>query len=366
MKKGLIDLLEEVELRLKEIEIEMALPETLTSPQRMAVLGREHRRLVELIAAKERLMKAQYELADLRRALQDPELVELALSEIPEKEKEIEAIEERLIELLVPEPEEDVRNAVLEIRAGTGGEEAALFGADLFKMYQRYFEKRGWKWEMVDGHFSDLGGVKEVIITVSGDGVYGRLKWESGVHRVQRVPITEASGRIHTSAATVAVLPEAEEVEVEINPEDLRIETFRSSGAGGQHVNKTESAVRITHIPTGIVVSCQDERSQIKNRNQAMKVLRARLYKMKLEEEERRRAEQRREQVRTGDRSEKIRTYNFPQNRVTDHRVPITIYRLTEILEGDLDVILDPLLQHFARLRLEEQLSGQLSTLRRA
>lgn len=359
--QNILNSLEGLDVRLKDIEIEMSLPVTLTNPSRLAVLGREHRRLTRLIEVKDQLEKALSELQDLKEALQDPELIELALSEIPNKEAEVETLQNEIIKLILPEPEEDVRNAVLEIRAGTGGEEAALFGSDLLKMYQRYFDRKGWKWEIVDAHFSDLGGVKEAILTIAGDGVYGRLKWESGIHRVQRVPITEASGRIHTSAATVAVLPEAEEVDIEINPEDLRIETFRSSGAGGQHVNKTESAVRITHLPTGIVVSCQDERSQIKNRAQAMKVLRARLYKIKLEEEERKRTEQRREQVKSGDRSEKIRTYNFPQNRVTDHRIPITLYRLSEILEGDLDIILDPLLEHFAGKRWEEELSQTLS-----
>lgn len=348
------DLIATIEPRITEIEIEMASLEALSDPRRMTELAREYRRLVDLLHARDALARARLEVEQLREALADPELSELAMGELPSKELDLQQAEGKVKLLLFPEPEEDSRNAVLEIRAGTGGEEAALFGADLFKMYQRHFENKRWKMEIVDANFSDLGGIKELIATISGEGVYGRMKWESGVHRVQRVPETEASGRIHTSAATVAVLPEAEEIDLQIDPMDIKIDTYRASGAGGQHINKTDSAVRLTHIPTGIVVTCQDERSQIKNRAQALKVLRARLFQIKLSEEQSKRAAERRSQVRSGDRSEKIRTYNYPQNRVTDHRVPITIYRLEEVLNGSLDLLLDPLIEHFTQERIEE------------
>jgi len=307
-----------------------------------------------LLEADRTLQNARRDAAGLREALEDPELAEIAAAELPQREAEVARMERHVKLLILPEPPEDARNAVLEIRAGTGGDEAALFGADLLKMYQRYFELKRWKQDVAVAAFTDLGGVKEVIITVSGDGVYGRMKWESGVHRVQRVPETETSGRIHTSAATVAVLPEAEEVDVYIDEKDLRVDTYRSSGPGGQHVNKTESAIRITHLPTGLVVTCQDEKSQLKNRIQAMKVLRARLFQAKLDEENSKRAAQRRSQVGTGDRSAKIRTYNFPQNRVTDHRAGVTIYQLENLLEGNLDQLLDPVIEFFVGERLGE------------
>ncbi|MBM3329869.1 MAG: peptide chain release factor 1 [Calditrichaeota bacterium] len=343
--------------RITEVEIEMASPEALSNPRRMTELAREHRRLVELVQTRDALVRARKELNDLQQVVADPVLAELALEEMPRRERDVHSFEARLLQLMIPEPVEDARNAVVELRAGTGGEEAALFAADLLKMYMHYFELKKWKADIVDSNFTSLGGVKELTLTLSGESVYGRMKWESGVHRVQRVPDTEASGRIHTSAATVAVLPEAEEVDIDIDPSELKIDTYRASGAGGQHVNKTESAIRITHLPTGLVVTCQDERSQIKNRAQAMKVLRSRLFQMKLEAEEAKRAAERRSQVRTGDRSEKIRTYNYPQNRVTDHRVPVTIYSLDRILEGQLDLLLDPLHEHFSRLRLESSLA---------
>lgn len=351
---SLEDLLHASDARLREIEAEMATPEVLSDQRRMTTLAREHRRLEELTSARDALDRAKREIDDLREALEDPELAEIALAELPEKEATLPVLESHLKALVLPEPPEDARSAVLEIRAGTGGEEAALFGAELLKMYQRYFDLRKWKQELVSGGFTDLGGVKEVIVTVSGDGVYGKLKLESGVHRVQRVPETEASGRIHTSAATVAVLPEAEEVDLQIDEKDLRVDTYRSSGPGGQHVNKTESAIRITHLPTGLVVTCQDEKSQLKNRIQAMKVLRARLFQAKLDEEASKRAAQRKSQVGTGDRSAKIRTYNYPQNRVTDHRAGITIYQLSNMLEGNLDQLLTPLGNWLNEERLKE------------
>ncbi len=324
--------------------------------RRMTELAREHRRLRELMEARSRLMRARKSVEDLKESIDDPDLAEIAAEELPKEEAALERLERQIKTLVLPEPSEDARNAVLEIRAGTGGEEASLFGADLLKMYQRYFEQKRWKQEVVSASFSDLGGIKEYVLTVSGDGVYGRLKWESGVHRVQRVPETEASGRVHTSAATVAVLAEAEEVDVHIDEKDLRIDTYRSSGPGGQHVNKTESAIRITHIPSGLVVTCQDEKSQLKNRNQAMKVLRSRLYQQRLDVENAKRASERKIQVGSGDRSAKIRTYNFPQNRVTDHRAGITIYQLENLLEGNLDQLLEPLAEYFAEERLGEMI----------
>jgi peptide chain release factor 1 len=298
--------------------------------------------LVEKIR-RHRALEAQ--AAEARQLLteQDNQIRELAEEELRRLEAEIEAAEEEIKTLLLPRDEADERNAILEIRAGTGGEEAALFAADLYRMYAKFSERNGWKWEIVSASEADAGGFKEVIVEVRGESVYGILKWESGVHRVQRVPVTEAQGRIHTSAATVAVLPEAEEKDVQIRPDDLRIQVYRSSGAGGQHVNTTDSVVRITHIPTGIVVAIQDERSQIKNRAKAMKILTARLLVRARAEEMQRVSADRRSQVRSGDRSEKVRTYNFPQNRVTDHRIDLTLYKLDRVMEGDLDEIIEAL-----------------------
>lgn len=349
-------LLSDTEPRIDAIELEMSQPEVLNDTKKMTELAREHRRLSDLRNLHTQLKDLLDDLESLRDALTDPELAELAQAELTEKEAALADLESNIKLKLVPEAPEDSRNAVLEIRAGTGGDEAALFAGDLHKMYTRYFELRGWGVKVIDGHFSDLGGVRELTINVTGDGVYGKLKWESGVHRVQRVPTTETSGRLHTSAATVAVLPEAEDVDVEIDPKDLKIDTYRSSGPGGQHVNKTDSAIRITHLPTNVVVTCQDEKSQYKNKVQAMKVLRARLYKAALDAEQEKRAAQRRSQVSSGDRSAKIRTYNYPQNRVTDHRVPVSIYRLDEILNGALQIITNPVAEFFATESLAEVL----------
>jgi peptide chain release factor 1 len=283
---------------------------------------------------------------EARSLLEDPELRELAREELAETSERLEALEARLKVLLIPKDPLDEKNVILEIRAGTGGEEAGLFAANLLRMYTRYAEEKSWQVEFLSSNETGIGGVKEVIALIKGERVYSRLKFESGVHRVQRVPVTESGGRIHTSAVTVAVLPEADEVDVEIQPDDLRMDVFRASGAGGQHVNRTESAVRITHLPSGIVVSCQDEKSQHKNRARAMKILQARLFEKAKREADSERSEERRSQVGSGDRSERIRTYNFPQSRITDHRINLTIHRLAEVLQGDLDPIVDVLVAH--------------------
>jgi len=274
----------------------------------------------------------------------DPDMLEMIKEEITKLKEQIESYENLLIISLLPKDPRDSRNAIMEIRAGVGGEEASLFAGDLFRMYSKYAEGKGWKIGLIDSHPTELGGFKEIIFSVEGNGVYGKLKYESGAHRVQRVPTTESGGRIHTSAVTVAVLPEAEDVDIDINPSDVKMDVFHSSGAGGQNVNKVATAIRLTHIPTGIVVVCQDERSQYKNRVKAMKVLKARLYDMKVKEENAKIENERRKQVGSGDRSERIRTYNFPQNRVTDHRVNLTLYKLGEIMEGHLDELIDTLI----------------------
>jgi peptide chain release factor 1 len=274
----------------------------------------------------------------------DRELREMADEELSQARADIGRLTDELNVLLLPRDKNDDKNVIVEIRGGAGGEEAALFAANLYRMYSMYAERRGWKTEVLNLNDTELGGIKEISFMIEGEGAYSRLKYESGVHRVQRVPETEASGRIHTSTVTVAVLPEAEDVEVQINPEDLRIDTYRSSGAGGQHINKTDSAIRITHLPTGLVVECQDERSQYKNRDKAMRVLRSRLYDQMQAEQDDKIAAERRSQVGTGDRSERIRTYNFPQGRVTDHRIGLTLYKIDSVLNGDLDEIIDSLI----------------------
>lgn len=301
----------------------------------------------------ERLKKEIDDAEEIIRSSTDKELVELAQGEIEILRQRETDLEREIKELLLPKDPSDEKNTIVEIRAGTGGEEASLFAADLFRMYSRYAERKGWKVDVLSSNPTGLGGFKEVIFLIEGKGAYSRLKYERGVHRVQRIPVTESSGRIHTSAVTVAVLPEAEEVDIEIKPEDIRVDVFRSSGPGGQSVNTTDSAVRVTHIPTGIVVQCQDEKSQHKNKAKALKVLRSRLLekaRMEIEEE---RARERRQQVGTGDRSEKIRTYNFPQSRVTDHRIGLTIYDLESVIDGDLDKLIDSLAAYDTETRLK-------------
>ncbi len=347
--------LEGIENRYEEIAQRMADPEVVSDPDRLAELAREHAELEEIVTLYRQYRQARTELEQAESLLEDsdPELRELAEAEVARLREHLDDLEAQLRQLLLPRDPRDQRDVIVEIRAGTGGEEAGLFAADLYRMYTRYAERRGWQTELLSAHPTDLGGFKEVIFEVRGRGAFSRLKFESGVHRVQRVPITESSGRIHTSTATVAVLPEADEVEVYIDPNDIEMEVYRSSGPGGQHMQKNATAVRLIHKPTGMVVTCESERSQTQNRARALAVLRARLYEIERQKQETEIAEARRAQVGTGERSEKIRTYNVPQNRVTDHRIGLTLYRLPDVLDGDLDPFIDELITQAQAERLQ-------------
>jgi len=363
MDQAIISRLDKVVEKHRELAERLSLPEVVSDQSLFRELSKAYSELSSTVStyAEYRNLTSQLDEAKELASGDDCEMVQMAKEEIGILEPQLEKLEQELKLCLLPSDPYDAKNAILEIRAGTGGDEAALFAGDLYRMYARYAERRGWSMEILDENRTELGGFKEVITMLKGRKVYSRMKYEAGVHRVQRVPSTEASGRIHTSAVTVAVLPEAEEVDVQIDENDLRIDRFCSSGPGGQSVNTTYSAIRITHLPSGLVVSCQDEKSQIKNKAKALKILRSRL--MRLEEEKREAAlsETRKSMVHSGDRSEKIRTYNFPQNRLTDHRINLTLHRLTDILEGDMDMVLDPLLQNFEAERLQNEFDRVIS-----
>jgi peptide chain release factor 1 len=355
----LVERLQSVAKRFQELENLLGDPEVIRAQDSYQKYSKEHADLAPLVQIFRRYQQAQRELADTQALLKsetDEELKALVREEIQTLKDKLASLEEELRLLLLPKDPNDEKNVLLEIRAGTGGEEAALFAADLFRMYSRLAERRGWKMEVLSHSETGIGGFKEIVVLIAGDRVYSQLKYESGTHRVQRVPVTESQGRIHTSAVTVAVLPEAEEVDVQINPEELRIDVFRSSGPGGQSVNTTDSAVRVTHLPTGLVVSCQDEKSQHKNKAKALKVLRARLLDLKQKEQQQQIAQDRKSQVGSGDRSERIRTYNFPQSRITDHRIGFTIHglKMEATLDGDMDEILQALTTHYRTLALQQ------------
>ncbi|MGD9505211.1 MAG: peptide chain release factor 1 [Syntrophobacteraceae bacterium] len=354
----MFDRLENVEQRFSKLEEELSNAQLLSNPPEYQKVAKEHSEILPIIECYRQYKKFKEEIQESQGLLEsetDQEMRELARQELVQLREHLEAKETELKLMLVPRDPNDDKNVILEIRAGTGGEEAALFAADLFRMYSRYAETLKWKVEIMEAHPSEMGGFKEIIAALIGKGAYSKLKYECGAHRVQRVPSTESQGRIHTSAVTVAVLAEAEEVDVFIDPNDLRVDVYRSSGPGGQSVNTTDSAVRITHIPTGLVVTCQDEKSQHKNKAKALKVLRARLLDQMRREQELKIAQERKSQVGTGDRSERIRTYNFPQNRVTDHRINLTVYKLEEILSGGLAEVIDPLITAFQAEALKDQ-----------
>ena len=355
MKQFLRQQLERYPVRLRELDFFLSQPEVVANMERFRALTREHAEVNEVAALYERFRQREDALAQAQEMLGDPEMAEMAREEISAVEAELPLLEDELQRLLLPKDPDDVRNTFIEIRAGTGGDESALFAGDLLRMYTRYAERRGWRTEIVSESEGEVGGYKEIVIRVVGEGAYGKLKFESGGHRVQRVPATETQGRIHTSACTVAALPEPDEASgVQINPSDLRIDTYRASGAGGQHVNKTDSAVRITHIPTGIVAECQDDRSQHRNKAKAMQVLAARIKEKERSERAAKEAATRKGLIGSGDRSDRIRTYNFPQGRLTDHRINLTLYKLQFIMEGDLDEVIEALLLARKAEQLEE------------
>jgi peptide chain release factor 1 len=349
--------LEDVVDRFHEVESLLSDPSVTSDQNRYRELAKEHSDLTEVVSVYGQYKQVCTDIEGNRELLQDsdPEMKELAKAELPELEEQRGGLEEQLRLLLLPKDPNDDKNIILEIRAGTGGDEAALFAADLFRMYSRYADRNHWKVEIMSSSETDGGGFKEIIALISGERVYSRLKFESGTHRVQRVPDTETQGRIHTSACTVAVLPEVEDVDIDIKPSDLRIDLYRASGAGGQHVNKTESAVRLTHIPTGVVVSCQDGKSQHKNKAQALKVLKSRIYDQMLADQQAEMAADRKNQVGSGDRSERIRTYNYPQGRCTDHRIGLTLYKLDGIMQGDVDEIIDALITDQQAAQMSQQ-----------
>ncbi len=352
----MIEKLKEIEEKYEELNTKLSDTAVISNRNELQRISKEHAELDPIVSKIREYMKVLNDIEEAEDVLKsgDPDLKELAKEELAMLKEQAPVLEEELKLMLLPKDKRDERNVIIEIRGGTGGDEAALFAADLFRMYSKYAESKRWKVEIIDSSPTGIGGLKEIIATISGKGVYSRLKYESGVHRVQRVPSTETQGRIHTSAATVAVLPEAEDVDLHIDEKDLRIDTYCASGPGGQGVNTTYSAVRIVHIPTGLVVQCQDERSQLKNKAKALKVLRSRLYDMEIERQNREIADERKSQVGSGDRSERIRTYNFPQTRVTDHRIGLTLHKLPQIMEGELDEVIDTLITHFQAEKLKE------------
>ena len=339
----MLEKLKMLALRREDLETQLEEPGLYGDAEKLRAINRELKEIIPVVEAYQAYRKAESDRLAAEELLHDPDFRELAQEELERAKAEIERLGEELKVLLLPKDPNDERNVIMELRCGVGGEEGALFAHSLLRMYTMYAQSRGWKMETVSLNETELGGVKECSVLIEGEGAFSRLKFESGVHRVQRVPETESGGRIHTSAATVAVLPEAEDVELEIDPKELQIDTYRSSGAGGQHVNKTESAIRITHLPTGLVVECQDERSQYKNKDKAMKVLRSRLLEMERKKQDAATAAERKSQIGSGDRSERIRTYNFPQGRVTDHRIGLTLYKIDAIMDGALDEIIDAL-----------------------